>query len=103
MDRDTILARLRSEQPRLRALGVERLSLFGSVARDAAVTASDIDIAVRLAPDFSTGGFAYFGKLETLREALSDLLEHPVDLIDEPVRSPAMQTAIDRDRVMAFQ
>lgn len=53
--------KLRAHEDELRALGVRGVSVFGSIARGDAGTASDIDIAVRLGADFATGGFEYFG------------------------------------------
>ena len=57
MKRDDVLAILRAEQPRLRSeFGVKSPALFGSVARDAATVASDVDLLVEF--DRPTG---YFG------------------------------------------
>jgi hypothetical protein len=44
MDRRAALARLRDREDELRRLGVERLYLFGSTARDAARPDSDVDL-----------------------------------------------------------
>ncbi len=45
MDRDTIIATLRTHQADLRGLGVESLALFGSIVRGDADAESDIDLA----------------------------------------------------------
>lgn len=103
MNRTAILSRLQSHQDRLRALGVKRLSLFGSVARGEAGLDSDIDLAAQFEDRFSRGGLDYFAKLEALREDLSSVLGRPVDVIEEPVRAARLQAAIERDRVVAFQ
>lgn len=103
MNPNTVLSRLQAHQSRLRALGVKRVSLFGSVARGEADVNSDIDLAVQLTDRFSTGGFDYFAKLYALREELSTVLGHPVDVIEEPVRAAPLQAAIERDRLVAFQ
>lgn len=94
--------RLRAHQKELRALGVRRLSLFGSTARGEAEPASDVDIAVLLDPAFAQGGFAYFGKLERLSERLTAILGRPVDVVEEPVEREHLQSTIDADRVVAF-
>ena len=78
------------------------LSLFGSVARDEVTPASDIDLAVRLAPGFSAGGFDYFGRFEDLRAELAAILGCEVDLVEEPAERPTLQQAIDQDRALAF-
>lgn len=97
-----ILAKIRDHEAELRRLGVERLSLFGSVARGDWDETSDVDLAVRLAPDFSKGGFDYLGRMEMLKERLAQILGRPVDLIEEPVETRALQMRIDEDRVVAF-
>ncbi len=51
MDRETIIARLRQIEERLRRLGIARLYLYGSYARDEARPDSDIDVLV----DFAAG------------------------------------------------
>lgn len=94
--------KLRAHEDELRALGVRGVSVFGSIARGDAGTASDIDIAVRLGADFATGGFEYFGKLERLRDQLAEILGRSVDVIEEPVEAQPLQHAIDRERIPAF-
>ena len=102
MIKDAILGRLREQEVELRRLGVESLSLFGSVARDEERDASDIDIAVKLDPALMPRGFAYFGFLADLEERLKKALGRHVDVIPEPAKKPALQREIDRDRVIAF-
>lgn len=48
MDRDQVLAILRAHESELRAAGVERLCLFGSVARRDQTPESDVDLAVEM-------------------------------------------------------
>ncbi|MBV9743514.1 MAG: nucleotidyltransferase domain-containing protein [Acidobacteriia bacterium] len=99
--RDDIIQLLRSHETELRAAGVVSLSLFGSVARNEK-EAQDVDVAVRLGPNFSKPGFDYFGRLEDLERRLSSILRCPVDVVEEPVRKPQFQLEIDRDRTVAF-
>jgi len=103
MDRNEIVAKLRAQRPRLQSLGVRTVSLFGSAARGDDTADSDVDIAVRLDEKFSNGGFDYFAKLEALRAEFSSVLGRPVDLVEEPVRTPRIQAAIDKDRIIAVQ
>lgn len=49
MNRETVIARLKQLEQQLRALGVARLFLYGSYARDEAQPDSDIDILVEFA------------------------------------------------------
>ena len=102
MTRDRAIAVLRAHEPELRQAGVASLSLFGSVARDEVTRASDIDLAVRLAPEFSAGGFDYFGRFEDLRAELAAILGCEVDLVEEPAERRTLQQAIDQDRALAF-
>jgi predicted nucleotidyltransferase len=44
MRRDDVIAHLKQTEPALRALGVARLYLFGSHARDEAGAKSDVDV-----------------------------------------------------------
>jgi hypothetical protein len=101
MDRDQVLATLRTKAPELKAAGIVSLSLFGSTARGEADPA-DVDVAVQLAEHFSSGGFDYFYQLDQLEKRLSELLGCKVDLVAEPVRQKRIQDQIDRDRALAF-
>lgn len=60
--------------------GASNVHVFGSVARGDSDADSDVDVLV----DFveHSGGFAYFGRLEDLRRALSDALGRDVDVVD---------------------
>ena len=102
MNRDEVIAVLREHEPELKAAGVLSLSVFGSVARNDAAPDSDIDIAVRLADDFSSGGFDYFYQLEQLEQRLSRLFGRTIDVVTEPARKERFQQEIDRDRALAF-
>jgi predicted nucleotidyltransferase len=82
--------------------GVQAITVFGSVARDDASDASDVDLAIRVGAGFSSGGFDYFGRMEALRERLCDLLGRDVDVVEETTVSPRLREAIQRDGVRAF-
>jgi Nucleotidyltransferase domain len=53
--RSELLALLRRHEKELRAHGVETVSLFGSLARGDATDSSDVDLAIRPGPGFSSG------------------------------------------------
>ena len=101
MNRDQAIAALREHEPELKAAGVVSVSIFGSTARGES-DPGDVDIAVRLAGNFSHGGFHYFGRLEELERQLSQLLGCKADVVEEPVRKERLQKEIDRDRALAF-
>ncbi len=100
MDRTAIIAVIRLHRAELASLGVESLSLVGSVARGTPDEASDVDVVVRLSD--GERGFAHLRRLDALEARLSKLLERHVDVIEEPATSARLQREIDRDRVVAF-
>lgn len=77
---ETLRAR-RDEILRIAAAhGASNVRVFGSVARGEADSRSDVDVLVDVSTE--SGGFAYFGRLEDLRRALTDLLGRDVDVVD---------------------
>jgi uncharacterized protein len=102
MERDRAIAILRDHEPELKAIGVLSVSVFGSTARGDGSPQSDVDIAVRLGDNFSSGGFDSFGRLNDLEQQLSRLLGCKVDVVTEPLRKERFQREIDRDRALAF-
>ncbi len=60
--------------------GARNIRVFGSVGRGDADAASEVDILVDFAAD--AHGFAYFGLLEDLRRALTDVIGYDVDVVD---------------------
>ena len=98
MDRDAAIRTLKAHETDLRALGVQRLSLFGSVARGDAGPESDVDLAVKIDRRRRIGLFGF----AVLRERIEDLLGRDVDLVSEPVEKARLQARIDRDRVHVF-
>ena len=75
-----------------RAHGASNVRIFGSVARGEDDADSDVDVLIDMVAE--PMGFAYFGRLEDLRCALSDLLGRRVDVQD----SGALRQM--RDRVL---
>ncbi len=100
--RADLIAVLRSHEAELRAWGVETITLFGSRARGEASRSSDIDLAFRAGPRFSSGGFDHFGRLEALREHLAALFGFNVDLVEEPVIRPRLRRIIAEEGIRAF-
>ena len=102
MDRQSIVERLREHEVELRRAGVLSLSLFGSIARDDARAASDVDVAVRLSDDFAVGGFESLRRLQALRERLREIVGRDVDLVTEPIRKDRLRRNLEQDRLLAF-
>ena len=98
MDRQAVIHRLSRNKRGLQALGLKRLSLFGSTARGDAGPASDVDLSVTLDEDAGIDLFRF----AALSEQLSKMLDAKVDLVVEPARNPRFQREIDRDRLRVF-
>ena len=75
MTRDEVLGVLREQRGSLRAMGVERIALFGSFARGEEGGDSDVDLLVDLGPEVG-----YFD-LIAIREHLEALLGWRVELV----------------------
>lgn len=99
MTKDEIIATLRRHEAELRALGVVRLSLFGSTARGEDRADSDIDIAANFDPAAELSAIDIAGIEARLCEILGG---RSVDLVEEPVRRPSLRREIERDRLRAF-
>jgi predicted nucleotidyltransferase len=100
MNRDQVLAVLQGYREELMGLGVESLSLVGSVAREESASGSDVDVVVSLSE--GDRGLAHFRRLDELQNRLSEILGCRVDLVEEAAVSPHMRREIERDRVLAF-
>lgn len=83
LSRDDAMRRIAASEGDIRALGVERLALFGSVARDQALPDSDVDVLVQFAPGAKT-----FERFFTLAELLEEQLGRPVELVTTESLSP---------------
>lgn len=81
LSRDEAIRRLLEAEPEIRALGVARLALFGSVLRGEARPDSDVDVLV---------GFVEGAKSYTRLLALSDLLEERLERRVEVVTTEAL-------------
>ena len=93
MKRQDVLDKLATHNVELKEMGIESLALFGSVARDEATDASDVDLLVEF--NRSVGLF-HFARV---RRRLSELLGCSVDLatpgaLREEMRDEILQEAV---------
>lgn len=95
---EQVLATLRAHEAELRAAGIRRLSLFGSVARGDDEADSDVDLAAELDPAARID----LVRLVGLERQIGALLGRKVDLLPEPVEKPRLRANIERDRRRAF-
>jgi predicted nucleotidyltransferase len=95
MQRDEILALLKSRRRRLKEFGVHSLSIFGSIARNQARQNSDVDILV----DFEKPiGLFEFVRLKLY---LEEELGRKVDLVTPEALRKELRDAILREAIRA--
>lgn len=99
MDRQTASTILKRAQPQLVARGVAHAALFGSIARDEAKPASDIDILLTPAPGARLSLFDLGALQSILDEAFAG---RRVDIVLAPVKKPALRQSIERDAAHVF-
>jgi len=93
--REDALDRLNAHLDEIRQYGVEKIGLFGSVARSEADAGSDIDLIVRFLP-----GQKSFDHFMDLREYLESLFSgYRVDLVIEEAIKPRIRASVYRDAV----
>jgi predicted nucleotidyltransferase len=98
MNSQEALETLRRSEHALRARGVRRAALFGSVARDENRPGSDIDIMVEIDPEAHITAFDYVG----LKEYIAGLFDSPVDVASRDGLKPYLRPAAMADAIYAF-
>jgi predicted nucleotidyltransferase len=98
MDREQVIAKLRGHEPELKASGIERLSLFGSIARGDNNSTSDVDL---MAEFNRTMRFTLFS-LAGVRVRISDILGVPVDLAERRTLKDDVKARSDPCLLIAF-
>lgn len=99
MTRDEVIAKLKSTENGLRALGIDRLYLFGSFARGDATEDSDIDLlADPASPDGGIGFRPYFGAVELIENRLGKR----IDLVVRRNVHRLARPSIERESVKVF-
>lgn len=86
--RQAILTQLSDRIDTLHSFGVRSLALFGSVARDEATAASDLDFLVEFE------GAATFDRYMDLKFFLEDLFHRPVDLVTKRSLKPLIAESV---------
>jgi uncharacterized protein len=97
-ERERVLRILREQAPRLRARGITRLSLFGSMARCEAGPKSDIDLLIEIDPAARFG----LSDLLDLQEELAGLLDRPINFAFASELRPWLLEWIEEDRIGIF-
>jgi predicted nucleotidyltransferase len=96
MDKSTVIAKLREHQNDLKAAGIVRLALFGSVARGE--RGNDVDLMAdydraRKLTLFDKAGFEV---------ELADILSIKVDLCDREMLEGSVRLRAEREAVLVF-
>jgi len=97
MHRDTAIATLRSHETQLRRLGVERLFLFGSTARDSAQADYDVDLFFAH-PEGSLGLF----ELMDVKAETSRILGRKADIMTRRSLHDRLRPAIEASAIQVF-
>lgn len=87
--RQQAIERLIASETEIRALGVQQLAVFGSVARGEARIDSDIDLLVQFYPGAKT-----YDRFLALSELLEARLGHTVELVTVEALSPFLKPHI---------
>jgi predicted nucleotidyltransferase len=93
MEKENVLFVLRSSLPKLKALKVQSLAIFGSTARDEASTDSDVDVLI----EFSER--ATFDRYMEVKFLLEDTLGKRVDLVTRGALKPRMRPQIEQEAI----
>lgn len=98
MDREHVIATLRQHEAELKAEGIVRLSLFGSVARNESTPQSDVDL---MAEFDSRRDFSLLDRAR-LEKRLADMLGAKVDLAPARMLKDGIRERAVREAVLAF-
>jgi len=98
MNRDEVIAKLRAHEAELKAAGIVRLAVFGSVAREENSASSDVDLLA----DFDKGRHYTLLTMGRLENRLADLLGTSVDLSSPDWLRESVIEQARREAVFAF-
>ena len=98
MDKSIVVAKLREHEPELKAAGIVRLSIFGSVARGDSSAQSDVDLMAELD---SSKQFSLLDMVR-LENRLADILGAKVDLAPARALKDGIRERATREAVLAF-
>ena len=98
MKRDEVISRLRAHEAELKAAGILRLAIFGSVARGDNSPESDVDLLA----DFDKTKHYTLLTMGRLESRLADLLGTRVDLSSPEWLKESVKERVLREAVLAF-
>jgi predicted nucleotidyltransferase len=98
MDQTQAIETLRRSEVDLRARGVRRAAVFGSVARGDNRPESDLDIMVEIEPEAHLTVYDYVD----LKDYIASLFDGPVDVVNRDGIKPYIRPAATADAIYAF-
>ncbi len=98
MNKDEVINKLRAHEPELKAAGIVRLAVFGSVARGDNSPESDVDLLA----DFDKTKRYTLLTMGRLENRLADLLGTRVDLSSPEWLKESVKNQVLREAVLAF-
>ena len=98
MNRDEVISKLRAHEAELKAAGILRLAIFGSVARGDNSPESDVDLLA----DFDKTKHYTLLTMGRLESRLADLLGTRVDLSSPEWLKESVKNQVLREAVFAF-
>jgi uncharacterized protein len=98
MNKDEVIATLRSHEAELKSAGVLSLSVFGSVARGEARPDSDVDLNAQLDRKKRVSLF----EAVEIENRLSEILGAKADLSIAGTLKPDIQEQLDREALVVF-
>ena len=97
MNKDEVINKLRAHEPELKAAGIVRLAVFGSVARGDNSQESDVDLLA----DFDKAKRYNLLTMGRLENQLSDLLGTRVELSSPEWLTESVKDQVLRESVLA--
>ena len=98
MNRDQVIAILRSRKDELHAAGIAHLAVFGSVVRGENGPESDVDLAV----DFCNPKLLSLLQFADMQCLLSDVLGTQVDLAERQYLKPEVRQNFEREKIVVY-
>ena len=98
MNRNAIVAAIRSEETALKRAGVTSLALVGATARDTRSEASDIDVLIDVANE---ADFSLMDRIGVIH-LLGDALRLPVDVSRRDTLNPLVRERMVKDAIKIF-
>jgi predicted nucleotidyltransferase len=98
MTRDEVINKLKTTEHSLRSLGIDKLYLFGSYARNEATEDSDVDVFVEFSDAPGNRFRSFMGSIELLEQAL----DRPVDVGTRKSLHRLIRDEVEREAVRVF-